>query len=189
VARDKSPAVGRLMYRPRMHRFVWGLLVCAACGVEKDDRPLELDYLTQAIFAPSCGATQCHSTFKQEANLVFDEPWAARRTLLDNGLIRFDSTHYDPVAPSKADLIIWITEIFPFGGDIPRMPLDAPLPNKDVLLLQEWIEAGAPGAQCDPDANGGMACNDKEVVQCNADWSFGARVQLCSGDCIAGRCR
>jgi hypothetical protein len=172
-----------------MHRFVWLLLLLAACGESKDDRPLELEYLTQAIFAPSCAKTQCHSTFAQVANNVFDTPDGVRRSLVDHGLILFDSTQYDPDDPQNAALIIWMTETDPFGLGTGRMPLDAPMPNKDVLLLEEWIAAEAPGAQCNPEAHGGMACHDKEVVQCNADWTFGERVQLCTGDCIQGTCR
>ena len=179
-----------------MHRLVWMPLLLAACGTSSDDRPLELDYLTQAIFAPSCGTTQCHSSFVQAKNDVFDTPEAVRASLINNGLIKFDSTKYDPDNPNQTDLIIWITETVPFGGipgsdgkPIGRMPYDAPLPNKDVLLLKEWISAQAPGAQCNPEATSGHACNAKEVVECNADWTFGARIQLCSGDCIGGECR
>ncbi len=181
------------MYRPRMKRpgwpYVWPLLLTAACGVSQDDRPLELTYLTQAIFAPTCGTTQCHSTFVQAAENLFDTPDGVRHSLVDHGLILFDSTQYDPDDPDNASLIVWITETDPYGLGTGRMPLDAPMPNKDVLLLKEWIAAEAPGAQCNPEANGGMACHDKEVVQCTADWSFGARVQLCAGDCIQGTCR
>ncbi len=190
MACAKSPDLVRLMYRPRMYRLVWApLLLCAACGTSEDDRPLELNYLTNAIFAPTCGATQCHSTFSQAANLVLDTPEAVRSGLIDNGLIRFDSTQYDPANPDNADLITWITEIDPFGLGIGRMPFDAPMPNNDVFLLQEWIMAGAPGAQCNPALNQGRACNNNEVVQCTADWNFGARVQLCTGGCVGGVCR
>lgn len=179
-----------------MHRLVWvPLLGLAACGETTDDRPLELDYLTQAIFAPTCGTTQCHSGFSRQGNDVFDTPEATRESLVNHGLITFNSTKYDPDSPGSADLIIWITETVPFGGvpgsdgkPIGRMPYDAPMPNKDVLLLKEWISAQAPGAQCNPEATQGKACNNKEVVECNADWTFGARVQLCSGDCVGGMC-
>jgi hypothetical protein len=175
-----------------MLRLGWvPLLALAACGESTDDRPLELEYLTQSIFAPSCGATQCHSTFKQAAELVLDTPEGVRAAILEGagGLVSFNSTQYDPDDPNNASLIIWITETDPFGRGIGRMPFDAPIPNKDVLLIKEWISAQAPGAQCNPERNNGNACNNKEVVQCNADWTFGARVQLCSGDCVQGICR
>jgi hypothetical protein len=179
------------MYRPRMHRLVWAplLLLCAACGDSEDDRPLELDYLTTAIFAPTCGATQCHSTFTQAGNLVLDNPERVRQGLLDNGLIQFNSTKYDPADADQADLIIWITQTDPFGLGVGRMPLDAPMPNKDVLLLEEWIAAEAPGAQCNPNLNEGRACNNKEVFQCNPNWTFGTRLMTCTGDCVLGVCR
>lgn len=171
-----------------MNRLVWStLFVLAACD-SQDDRPLELEYLTQAIFAPTCGATQCHSTFKQASNLVFDTPEGVRRSLVENGLVRLGSTKYDPDDARNADLIIWITDIDPFGAGIGRMPFDAPMPNKDVYLLREWIEHAAPGAQCNPEATNGMACNNKVVVRCTAEWTFGDRVQLCTGDCEQGKC-
>ena len=120
---------------------------------------------------------------------VFATPEDTRRTLVDQGLIVFDSTQYDPDDPSNAALIIWITEIDPFDEDMGRMPFDAPMPDKDIRLLRDWIAAGAPGAQCNPDSNNGKACNNTEVVQCNADWSFGERVMLCSNGCVQGVCQ
>ncbi len=173
-----------------MPRLAWGplLLALAACADNADDRPLELDYLTQTIFAPTCGATQCHSSFTQASDVVFDTPEATRRTLLGGQLIIFDSENYDPDNPDKAALITWITDIDPFGLGVGRMPFDAPMPNADVELLKEWIGAQAPGAQCDPSLFDGNACNNKEVVQCNADWTFGPRVQLCTNACAGGTC-
>lgn len=188
-----------------MQRLVDRLLLatCAtsavACGgVEEDDRPLELEYLTVSILAPTCGATQCHSTFRQAANTVFDTPEAARESLVNSGLIRFDFSQYDPAEPSRANLIQWITEIDPFGAGIGRMPFDAPMPNKDVELLIEWIREPGPGrtgglafgAQCNPDANEGMACNNTEIRRCDDDWNFGELVMTCPTGCTPdARCR
>lgn len=173
-----------------MYRLLWApLLLAAACGASEEDRPLEVGYLAQAIFAPTCGATACHSTFRQSRGLVLDTIDGVRHAMVDNGLIRLDSTKYDPDNAANADLIIWITQTDPFGLGIGRMPYDQPMPNADVLLLKEWIENEAPGAQCDPAQAGGKACRNKEVVQCNPDWTFGTRVQLCSGDCVGGQCR
>lgn len=171
------------------------MLALAACaGDSVDDRPLELDYLTQAVFAPSCGTTQCHSTFVQAAGNVFDTPEGTRRSLLDNGLILFDSTKYDPDDPPNADLIVWITEIDPFGLGIGRMPFDAPIPNKDVLLLEDWIRAGAPGAECNPKRNSGAACTKDGdrflVAQCTEDFELDLTNAIpCSGACIQGVCQ
>jgi hypothetical protein len=185
-----------------MHRLAFALVVAGAvgCGVEKDDRPLELEYLTQAIFAPTCGATQCHSTFKQANNVVFDNPESARSTLVNGGLIRYDGAKFDPEEPEEADLIVWITELDPFGAGIGRMPFDAPLPNKDVQLLMEWIRDPATdpdnvgglgrGAQCDPSNNNGRACRNREIVECGDDWNFGEVIETCPDSCTsAAVCR
>src|SRR3712207_2691665 len=112
-----------------MHRLLAASAVFATACIGEDVpdyRPLEVPYLTQQIFAPSCGATQCHSSFKQEANDVFDTPEGVRDSLVNHDLVRFDSVRNDLLAPEKADLIIWITEIDPKGLGIGRMPLDAP---------------------------------------------------------------
>jgi hypothetical protein len=182
----------------RMYRLLAaGALLASACAGEDtaDYRPLELDYLTQQIFEPSCGQAQCHSTFKQAANDVFDNPESVRATLVNNGLVRFDADKNDQEAPARADLIVWVTEIDPFRAGIGRMPYDQPLPNRDVKLLMEWIAHGAPGAQCDPSASGGKVCTQDAsgrdvVVSCTADWNFDKSTAVpCTNGCLAGACK
>jgi len=171
-----------------MVRFAWLALLVAACAT--DDRPRTIDYVTEAILAPSCGTAECHSTFSAQLTDIFDTVKGARSSIVRNALVRLDSVpQYDPDAPGNATLIIWITRTDPFGLGIGRMPQDAPLPNEDVELLQRWISEGASGAQCDPDANGGMACNDKALFTCNSDWSFGDEVMECANNCSAGTCQ
>jgi hypothetical protein len=172
-----------------MVRLAWLLPLLAACGTTTDDRPRTIEYVTEAILAPTCGAANCHSTFAQQRGDVFDTVEGSRRSLVVNGLISFDSVAYDPANPDQAALIIWITQTDPFGLGIGRMPFDAPMPNEDVNLLKLFIKEGAVGAQCNPDANGGMACNNRTVVKCNADWTFGDQITVCPGDCIAGACQ
>ncbi|HUS29414.1 MAG TPA: hypothetical protein VMZ53_12935 [Kofleriaceae bacterium] len=159
-----------------------------------DYRPLELGYLTQSVFAPTCGATQCHSTFKQAATDVFDTPDGVRRSLVNNALVRLDPAKYDPDDAKNADLIIWITQIDPFGAGIGRMPYDAPMPNRDVKLLIEWIEHDAPGAQCNPELNSGKSCTVDSsgrnvVANCSDDWNFDLSTAIpCTSGCAAGQC-
>jgi hypothetical protein len=198
-----------------MHRRAVALLLTtvaaigAGCGSEEDNRPLELEYLTEAVFAPSCGTTQCHSTFRQAEGLVFDTPEGVRRSLhsSDNGdpWLRFDYERPDPQYPFGSRLYLLISQTVPFpGSDTPRMPLDAPLPNKDIELLRVWIKdpaSGAPfgvgghalGAQCDPDRNPGhLACDENRVVTCDDDWNFGETLEVCplgcNADCDAADC-
>jgi len=44
------------------------------------------------------------------------------------------------------------------------------------------------GAECDPSKHGGMACNDRDLVQCGDDWNFGQVLQTCSSGCSEGKC-
>jgi hypothetical protein len=181
-----------------MHRLLAaGALLASACIGEDvpDYRPLELPYLTQQIFAPSCGVTQCHSSFKQAANDVFDTPEHVRDSLVNHDLVKFDSERNDLLDPAGADLIIWITEIDPKGLGIGRMPYDAPLPNRDVKLLIEWIAKGAPGAQCDPSRFSGKACMQDSAgrdvaVTCTEDWNFDkSTAVVCPKGCASGACQ
>ena len=120
---------------------------------------------------------------------VFDTVAGTRESLVRNGLILFDSPHYDPANPADADLIHWITQTDPDGLGIGRMPYDHPIPNEDVNFLEEYIREGAPGAQCDPDANSQhRACNNTRSHECTDDWTFGTLVMDCPGDCIDGVC-
>src|SRR5687767_3761465 len=101
-------------------------VVIAACGTVEDEgtvcteegddscgRPLDLEYMTAAILAPSCGLAQCHSTFHQAGGLAFDDPDNARVSLLtpDSGpLLQFTSDRYDPERTDGqvANLIAWV---------------------------------------------------------------------------------
>jgi hypothetical protein len=179
--------------------LVASVLLAAAGGCVGEDvpeyRPLELDYLTQSIFAPTCGSTQCHSSFKQAGGNVFDTPEGVRATLVNDALVRTDPAQYDPEDAKNADLIHWITETVPFGTEgNRRMPLDAPMPNRDVKLLIEWIEHKAPGAQCNPDADNGKSCTIDSsgrsvVATCNDDWNYDLSTAIpCTGGCAAGQC-
>jgi hypothetical protein len=140
-----------------------------------------------------CGAAQCHSTFSQNQGVVLDNVGGTRNAMVGQsgaGLISFDSARrYDPGDPLHSDLIQWLTQTDPFGRGIGRMPLDQPMANEDIAYLAKWIQNSAPGAQCDPSANGGMACNNTNVVTCKPDWNFGAVVQSCPGGCANGACQ
>jgi hypothetical protein len=156
-----------------------------------DNRPKTVEYVTEAIFAPTCGAAQCHSTFAGNDHDVFDTVIGVRSSLVNNGLIELDSTKNDRLDPGGANVIIWITQIDPFGLGIGRMPYDAPMPVQDVELLESWIKNGARGAQCNPDSTGGFACDNNSVVRCDAEWNFSTPMIDCATvgkSCLSGAC-
>jgi hypothetical protein len=167
-----------------MHRLAFLALLGGACGV--DDRPLTAQYVTETVLAPSCGAAQCHSAFSANYGDIFDTVDGARASIVNNALVRFDSDQYDPADPSQSYLITTLTVGNAPGG---RMPWDSPLPEQDIELLERWIAAGAPGAQCSPFDD--IACNNNRLMSCN-DWNFGNVIEDCAAfgkRCNAGACQ
>ncbi|MEO9155031.1 MAG: hypothetical protein ABI591_05475 [Kofleriaceae bacterium] len=123
-----------------------------ACGSVDDTRPLDAQYVTAAILAPTCGAAQCHSSFAQAKGYELDTLASMRRTIVDKGLVVLDSNQFDPADPAGSSLITWLTKTDPFNLGIGRMPFDAPMPNADIHLLEDWIrgpvEATSDGSTC-----------------------------------------
>ena len=163
----------------------------AACGTSNDDRPLTVEYVTEAVLAPTCGSAQCHSKFSGQFGIVLDSVADARYTLRQY-LVSLDSLpHYDPSNPGGARLITWVTQTDPENLGIGRMPWDAPMPNEDITFLEKWIAAGAKGAECLPQSVGGngMGCNGKDLHVCNEDYTLGPLVMACANDCVNGVCQ
>jgi hypothetical protein len=191
--------------------------VIAACGTVEDEslvctkeddpscgRHLDLDYVTAAIFAPSCGQAQCHSSFHQAGGRAFDTPKAVRETLLrpDKPLLHFDRDQYDPLLELReegevSDLVKWVLPLNDVNDEVGRMPFDSPLPTRDIELLKIWIRAPvvltdgtrraggkAEGAQCNPANYGGLACDDRDIVMCRPDFMFGEPVESCTKGCL-----
>ncbi len=123
-----------------MHRLVVvaTALGLAACGVDTDDRPATLEYITAAILAPNCGNAQCHSSFRREDDYAFDTVDEARITF---------ATYPGLIVPSDPnESVLYQTLVSPGGKNQPlRMPYDQPLANRDVELIYHWIDEGAEG--------------------------------------------
>lgn len=178
-----------------MQRLAVAALLLCACG-ETDDRPQNLDYVTKAILAPSCGSAVCHSAFRQEDGLVFDTVDGARATFqADPQLIAFDDND-----PNKTPGLVLNLTIEQPGA--PRMPYDAPLPDVDIALIEDWLRAGAPGV-----CNGVRACLGQYSVPCDETHTitkdgqsvevpygaymlseFGKPANLCANGCRNGDC-
>jgi hypothetical protein len=62
-----------------------------------------------------------------------------RAAIIDNGLISLDSGNFDPAVPEGSTLVTWLTKTDPFALGIGRMPLDAPIPDGDIHLIEDWI--------------------------------------------------
>ena len=108
-------------------------LVASACSVE-DDRPAVWSYIHPAIVQPSCATARCHTKFTATQGLRFDSIDDSYTYLVDGG---FASREGD----AEGSRLIWLLE----GREVGlRMPPDAPLPDKDIELIYDWILAGVP---------------------------------------------
>jgi hypothetical protein len=104
-------------------------LALAGCGDEVDDRPATSDYIVAAILAPSCANGGCHSSAAKVEGYAFDTPKAAAEAFRELVLA-------GDVQRSRLVQVLRAT-------DDKRMPLDSPLPEADIALIEAWILGGA----------------------------------------------
>ena len=105
-------------------RYPWlvALVAAAGCGTEGDDRPATAEYIVPAVFRPSCGTAACHSSQTGRKGLALDTIESTCDTISDES--------YSP-------LYQWTIGD---GLNGRRMPLDSPLPEADIALMQRWFD-------------------------------------------------
>jgi hypothetical protein len=171
-----------------MYRLIWpaAAVALAACGTEVDQRPRTVEYITQAILAPSCGNAQCHSSFRKADGYVFDTVEQAKLSLA-GGLV-------GAVAPNAQGELegdgasSFLLHVLTRPVD--RMPWDQPLPDADIDLIVRWIDFGAPGAQCNPEISP-KVCFGDSVYECQPSFNFLRTVDCATMGmtCSMGACR
>jgi len=82
------------------------------CGVETDDRPVDAEYIVTAITKPACGNAACHSSASGRKGIILDTVEGLCGYGYISGRLR--------------------------GGGRKRMPLDSPLPEADIQLIERW---------------------------------------------------
>jgi hypothetical protein len=116
-----------------MYRLVLvAAVTTAACNQSDNDRPLTLEYITEAILQPNCSQSVCHSSYTMERGYSFDTVVASRRSIRDHVLVQPG----DSGASLLYNVLIRTKK---------RMPYDSPLQRKDIELIQQWIDEGAEG--------------------------------------------
>ena len=118
--------------RPTSFLPLVAALACGACAAETDERPAEFAYIAKAILEPSCATAVCHSAQTAAEGLDFSSVAAARATFQDNAFVTV------PDEPANNRIIF----ILRTSGE-ERMPVDSPMPDADVALIEAWIAAGA----------------------------------------------
>lgn len=119
----KRPCLG---FAPLLLMAVAG---AAGCGDEIDDRPATSEYIVAAILAPACGNAGCHSSAAKKEGYAFDTLEAAREAF--SQLVLPGDTQRSRLA-----------QVLRASGES-RMPLDSPLPEADIALIETWILGGA----------------------------------------------
>ena len=167
------------------------LAAAAGCTRGEDDRPRTLAFITEAILAPTCGKAECHSTFAEEKGYVFDTVAASRVSIIGNSMLYDGNGDYatDPTTSYLIQDIITGVEGTEAGeqNQLIRMPYDAPMPNEDVYLLEDWIAAGGEGANCVPTWNNATACDGTNIVKCGADGNFSDEIVTACAKCSVSK--
>ena len=140
-----------------------------------------------AILAPTCGNAECHSTFTQEEGDVFDTVDASRKSIVDNALVVIPDDPKNPTSPIYISITVGQQSRLDPSFGLVRMPYNAPMPNEDIALIYNWIQAGAPGAQCVPSE--GNTCSGNNVVACDPDGNLDSTIIMaCATTCSLGAC-
>ena len=119
-------------------------ILIAALGVflncDNEERPASFEYIHTTILSPACATAGCHSTFGEVFGFRFDR-LDETYTILTGGTCDdgpLDS-YVMPGFPDQSRLIDFLRA----DNVRRRMPPDRPLPEKDIRLIERWIENGA----------------------------------------------
>ena len=112
------------------------LVVAAAaaligCGGTTDDRPAKWSFISATITEPSCATVNCHSEVAKRAGVDMHDRASGFDAMVMKGFV-------DPTSPDTSAVIYLMR-----GQGSTRMPPDMPLPEADIVLIRNWIAAGA----------------------------------------------
>jgi hypothetical protein len=138
-------------------------LLCGTAGCEQ--RPATWEYISPALFEPNCATSSCHSRATAVDGLDFSNAERGYRSLTSlsatiDGKNPARRAFITPYQPQQSRLVQMLR-----ARNAPRMPPDRPMPEADILLVEEWILNGArqhasapptfdagPGGDANPDA-------------------------------------
>src|SRR6266700_1040364 len=119
-----------------------GLLASApGCGGSNDPRPVKWSYISAAIMEPSCATANCHSAIAARASVDLSNREVGYTSLADRHFVITKAAEPnlsddDRVARSP------VPNLMRAVGNL-RMPPDLPVPEPDIVLIENWIRAGA----------------------------------------------
>jgi hypothetical protein len=110
-------------------------------------RPASWEYISPILFEPNCATSSCHSRASAVSGLDFSDAERGYRSLtglsatVDGKGANAPATlrpFVTPYQPQQSRLIQLLR-----ARNAPRMPPDRPLPEADILLVEDWILNGA----------------------------------------------
>lgn len=114
------------------------LVLIAGCETEPPD---DWSYLYETVIAPSCTTSACHSQLTASGSVELDARDTAFATLTGRAC---DDTsaptgYVDAADPRASFLSILLRREGPTG-----MPPNRPLVEDEILLVESWMQRGAP---------------------------------------------
>jgi hypothetical protein len=128
------------MHNPPMTspRLAWVAAAAAAlalaavgCGGATDDRPQRWSFISATIMEPSCATVNCHSAITHQGGVDLSAREIGYQSLVPTFFVFPGDPHDSPVV-----------NLMNAVGSI-RMPPDNPLPQADIVLIENWIADGA----------------------------------------------
>jgi hypothetical protein len=111
-------------------------IAVSGCNGSTDDRPPNWSFISATITEPSCATVNCHSAITHQGGVDLSAREIGYQTLVTNSA---GPTYYVyPGYPQYSPIV----NLMNAEGSI-RMPPDNPLPQADIVLIENWISAGA----------------------------------------------
>jgi hypothetical protein len=133
-------ALGRVVFVASVS--ILGLLSAGAgCGGSTDPRPPKWSYISAAITEPSCATANCHSAIAARASVDLSSREVGYKILSERQFVITKAaapTLSDDERVARSPVPTLMRAI----GNL-RMPPDLPVPEPDIVLIENWIRAGA----------------------------------------------
>lgn len=106
-------------------------LTLVGCGSSADTRPAKWSFISPTIIQPSCATANCHSQLAPRSGVALDTTFEGYDQLVNR--------HFVKPGDSEGSALIGLLR----GQGSRRMPPDFPLPDVDIQLIADWIDADA----------------------------------------------
>ena len=106
-------------------------IVVTGCNGTTDDRPKTWSFISATITEPSCATVNCHSAITHQGGVDLSARAVGYQSLVPTYFVF-------PGDPQNSPVVTLMNAV----GSI-RMPPDNPLPEADIVLIEQWIGDGA----------------------------------------------